>query len=233
MILKQTAIGLAKCFPLKAKKKSIMNDSANDEERSMQHIEELFDRTRVAIESANFGETFRLREILHDFALDEPLALTDIHRAKIALEALLRKKHFSPFGNPVVAPISMAAYRFFDGLRRYHVSEDLRRDMQKNTTFRSAAKRQKVDVYNACRAERAFACEKYRALVDVVKHVLVEEQSLSLDDRVDILRAFSSPLQCEQCGRGSGQHKRPGLIIENAVRSLQSTGDVQSIVFAT
>lgn len=192
--------------------------SAADEERSEAHIDRLFAEVVDAFANARFHETHSLRSILAEY-LEGELTLTQIHKARQTLAAFLQQKNFCAYTNVVCAPISRAAHRFITGLRRYFVSDKMRKEIERGVTFRSGANKRKFDVYLACTDLRAHACETYRRLVNQVDQMLRDDANLKHHDRIAIMNAFDSQLRCEACGK---DHVRPGLAVNRHIKGYES-----------
>ena len=197
-------------------------------ERSVEHINALFDSAIAVLETASFNQTFSIQDNLAPYRdhLD-CLTLAEISKIKDSLDTYLRQKRYSPYQPEVVAPVSHSAYQFIEGIRRYFLSSEMRRELKRGVVFKSNLKKRKLQESEECAELRLLACQKYRDLVARVNEKLLQSdlpqyRNISKQNKMDILRCYDSDLQCEQCGLRAENHRRAGLQVENLIESIKN-----------
>jgi len=196
------------------------SSSANEQNvLSREHINGAFDRMLNALGGTTFHETYRLEDVLADF-VGRPLDLTGIAQARRALDEFLHKQDYSPYIKPACVPISRESYKFIEQLRRYYVSDELRKEIDKGIVFKSATKKRKLQVFRDCAELRSFACTKYRELLAEAARSFEQNPKLTTTDQIHLLKQLDSQLRCDECGLCPGTHRRPGLVVADYIRAL-------------
>lgn len=90
--------------------------------------------------------TFKKTCVLKDF-VDRDLNLRDVYNAKCELETFLRTEHFSPYRSSICA---QSLYKFIEELRRFFVSDDMRKKLKRESTLKVKPKNQNCCLSTLC-----------------------------------------------------------------------------------
>ncbi len=189
--------------------------------RKIAKLDALYESTMAELRSSAAPKTYKIEDIDptvvgREFSLPELRSLAD----RICRFTLLHG--WSPiFGNVTGSLKFSAVYAFLQGLREFTVSEKLRIELSRGVKHKSQANKLKVIEYHANRVARAHACQLYRKFV-VEFTELVVAQDVLMHVKLNMLRWASSTFRCEECGKGEGKHRRPGLELESIIKRLET-----------
>lgn len=189
-------------------------------ERSTEHIQILTEKLIHDLQNVPTAQIFHIEDILKDF-IGRDLTLSDIDQAKNCLSTILIRNNYSPFHNGNQSQMIGSILSFVDGLRRYFVSDEMRKEIEKGIQFRNEAKRHKFEIYLECKDLRLLACKNYRKMIVRAFDIFKIDENLGNRDIIELLTKFGSQMRCEKCGIGRGKHRRPGLILQDQIKKLQ------------
>lgn len=181
----------------------------------MQHaqIDEAFTVTKRKIDQMMNRPTFRLADM---FDCDAELDFDEL------LSVCSKINHRITDENRRRAGRGLAAvFRTFVGtIRPFYCSDGFRKLIAKDQINTENRKR-KFDEYQNNRSFREYACQKYRELALYAKDKFTGETDISPISIEQSICWLETNLQCEFCGRGSEDHRRPGLIVRDIIKHVE------------
>lgn len=189
--------------------------------RKIAKLDALYESTMAELRSSAAPKTYKIEDV-DPTAVGREFSLTELSRLGDRICRFTLAHGCSPIFGDAVANISCSTVSvFLRGLREFTMSEKLRIELSRGVKHKSQANKLKVVEYHANRVARAHACQLYRKFV-VEFTELVVAQDVRMHVKANMLHWASSTFRCEECGKGEGKHRRPGLELESIIKRLET-----------